>query len=133
MLSGGIAKNITQNIGGNIIVRVEPGDKSKINGINANGSFSYSNGIASNFILYDQGVQFVFSGGVASATTICSGGSLNVDYGGVAKNITQEVGGCISVTVDGGDTKTKVDGTNAKGTFSYSKVLLIILLCTVVG
>ena len=121
VLSGGIAKNITQNIGGNIIVRVEPGDKSKINGINANGSFSYSNGIASNFILYDQGVQFVFSGGVASATTICSGGSLNVDYGGVAKNITQEVGGCISVTVDGGDTKTKVDGTNAKGTFSYSK------------
>ncbi|MBQ7609053.1 MAG: AIDA repeat-containing protein, partial [Desulfovibrionaceae bacterium] len=164
-----------QKVGGNVIIDVIGGDSAtKVTGSNAKGKFSYSNGVAKNFILYSGGWQYVSSGGVASATTINSGGWQNVNggvasattissggrqnvnggvanatdicqggeqrvseggvasdttissgglqdvNGGVALDTTQKVGGNVIIDVIGGDSATKVTGSNAKGKFSYS-------------
>ena len=119
--SGGSATGIIQNEGGNINVTAREGDTSTfVSGINASGvSFGLENGVANNFILYDDnwmgGRLGVDSGGVANNTTVSSGGHIGVDYGGSAINTVQRVGGNINVSVSGGDTSTFVSGINASG------------------
>ena len=100
--SGGVVENTVQKIGGRISISVHGSDDTtKITGSNASGLFSYSNGIAINFIIYDGGNQYVTSSGVASNTTISSGGIQDVFSGGVASNTTISSGGSQSLSYDG--------------------------------
>lgn len=93
VFSGGKAYNTVQHSGGNVNVEVYGGDtETYVSGTNANGeAFTLQNGVASNFILYTGGGQWVSSGGVASAT-IVAGGTQNVSFGGVANNTTLNSG-----------------------------------------
>ena len=62
----------------------------------------------------------VSSGGSMNDIVIASGGMLNVQNGGVANNIVQEKDGGISVYIRGGDSSTRISGTNTRGTFELS-------------
>ena len=62
----------------------------------------------------------VSSGGSMNDIVIASGGMLNVQNGGVANNIVQEKDGGISVYIRGGDSTTRISGTNTRGTFELS-------------
>ena len=90
IFSGGKAYNTVQHSGGNVNVTVQGGDtETYVSGTNANGeAFTLQNGVASNFILYTGGGQWVSSGGVASATIISFGGTQDVTSGGVASDTT---------------------------------------------
>ena len=82
--SGGVAENIMQLDGGGISVNLYANDGTKVTGTNVNGSFSYSNGVARNFIL--NGSMHVSSGGVAINTTIAGGGTQYISSGGLASS-----------------------------------------------
>ncbi len=133
--NGGSAINTVQEIGGNVDVCVNGGDTSTyVTGTNASGqAFSLQNGVASNFIVYSGGSQYIYNGGVANDTTINewgsqyianggvasdtivnSGGRQSISNGGRAINTVQEVGGNVNVNVSGG-VSTYVTGTNASG------------------
>ncbi|MDR2055548.1 MAG: autotransporter domain-containing protein, partial [Desulfovibrio sp.] len=87
--SGGSSLDVVQSAGGNVFVEVIGGDNgTKISGTNASGVFSYSGGVASNFILYAGGYQNISSGGVANAATVNSGGDQYVYAGGEANSTT---------------------------------------------
>ena len=97
--SGGNVLGITQKEGGIIRIDVKGSDSTtKVTGKNANGSFTYSNGVARNVILYSGGLQFVSSGGLASGTTINKGGELCVYSGGKASAIVVNSGGLFSIS-----------------------------------
>ena len=114
---GGSSLDTKQEVGGNITVDVMGDDSStEVTGTNDSGDFSYINGVANNFILYDGGYQYVSYGGTASNTIISYGGRQVVSLDGTALDTKQEVGGNIYVTVQGGDTATLVTGTNASAT-----------------
>ena len=99
--NGGVALNTTQTISANVYISALGNDSAtKVTGSNASGSFSYSNGVAKNFIIYSGGSQFVSHDGVASATSISCGWQL-VSYGGVASDTTICSGGSQNV-YDGG-------------------------------
>jgi len=121
--SGGSALNVyvssasTIDNGGNIIASVIKGDtKTKITGTNALGTFSLSNGTATNFLVYASAALTVEKGGIAKNTNLRSGGLLEVSAGGSALNTVQSSGGVIFCTV-GDDSTTLISGTNTSGTF----------------
>ena len=114
-----VAENVKQAVGGNVRVYVEGNDTTKVTGSNASGTFYYSNSVASNFIIYQNGTLSVGSGGIAKKTTVSSGGEFRVFDGGTAINTKQKVGGDVLISVTGNGT-AKVTGTNASGAFYYS-------------
>ncbi|MCR4820468.1 MAG: AIDA repeat-containing protein [Elusimicrobiales bacterium] len=88
--SGGRALNISQAIGGVLSANVKGGDtQTLVSGINENGAFSLSGGIASNFVLYKDGHLYLSSGGIANNTTVNSGGKLWIYYDGGTANSTE--------------------------------------------
>ena len=114
--SGGQATAIDQQVGGNVHVSVVGGDSSTVaTGSNVSGAFSLEDGVATNFILYAGGRQYVSSGGLTTSATVSSGGILYVSSGGSAMEVDQQVGGNVNVSAIGGDTETVVSGTNAYG------------------
>ena len=122
--SGGVATGIKQKIGGNISVVISGGDSyTRVSGKNEKGSFSYSNGVANNFILYSGGSQNVYSGGVAIGTTIYSGGSQYV-VGGSASGTTIYSGGI--VTVRGTVTSATINN-GGKLTLKHGEATALIL------
>jgi outer membrane autotransporter protein len=104
--SGGKATNIDHKVGGAITTNVYGGDNSTIvSGSSVSGSsFSLSNGVAKNFILYSGASQNIFNGGIAN-NTIISGGSQNISSGGLA----------LATTVLGGE-QNIYDGGSANST-----------------
>jgi len=148
--SGGRAVNISQAIGGRIIgASVIGGDtQTLISGINENGAFSLSGGMANNFVVngslevyrggtansttVGDGFLKVYSGGIANITTINSGGDLIVGSGGIANStiaigiLVVSSGGTVnSATVNSGGL-FQVDGGTANSTTinSYGCVML---------
>jgi autotransporter-associated beta strand protein/autotransporter passenger strand-loop-strand repeat protein len=150
VLSGGSAIDLTLNSGSYInvnptvddsstnVVRIIGNDNSTyISGINASGqNFSYSGGIASNFIIYAGAIQHISSGGSsfktelkAYATQIVSNGgsaistlfpsyeyaTLTVESGGTAIDFLQNSRNNINTYVIGNDSSTYIAGTNASG------------------
>ena len=148
--AGGSAINTVQEVGGNVDVTVGTGSDwsgddlaaTFVSGTNASGqAFSLQSGVASNFIVYAGGLQYISSGGVANSTTVNGSGSQIISSGGVANdtivnsggsqailgggsaiNTVQEVGGNVNVTVGTGSgywsgdlAATYVSGTNASG------------------
>ena len=130
---GGIATDITQSAGGNVTASVWGGDsKTLVTGVNSEGSFYLSNGVASNFMLYDGGAQNIssggtalhtlvngqrafqniWSGGVASETSVYRNGIVEVYEGGAASNIMVYSGGSM-VTRDA----ARVAGATVSGAF----------------
>ncbi len=123
VLSGGTAVNVlvssatTIDNGGNIVASVIGGDtKTKITGTNRYGAFSLSNGVATDFLLYNSAYLTVEEEGLASGTILMSGAVLDVEAGGSALNTTQNSGGIINCIIAGGD-GTLISGTNVSGTF----------------
>lgn len=81
--SGGVANNISQNSDGKINVSIHGNDtQTKVTGVNSNGYFWLSNGIADNFIC--NGSMTIAAGGTATATIVNSKGNLLVSSGGLA-------------------------------------------------
>lgn len=116
----GIAKDVNQLDGGQIVATVSGGDvDTNISGSNVNGEFSLVNGIASNFILYQGGALTVDIGGSAVNTVISSGGLQTVSVGGTVTNTSQLVGGNIDAYVTA-DNITFIGGTNESGGFSLA-------------
>ena len=121
VFSGGTAAGVNVSTGGNVNVDVYRNDKATvITGSNAKGSFSLSNGVASNFIIYPRGAQTIYSGAVTSDITVERSGTLNVSSGGSAIGVLQNSGAIVLVAVCGNDTATVVRGTNQRGEFYVS-------------
>jgi len=107
---GGVAMEIDQKVGGNIYVIVDGADMDTVaDGINASGvHFWMSEGVASNFILYDNGSQGVRNGGLAN-DTIINGGGQHISNAGLATN-TIMTGGSQVVSNGGQTISTVVNG-----------------------
>jgi autotransporter passenger strand-loop-strand repeat protein/autotransporter-associated beta strand protein len=95
--AGGSALDVTQHEGANVNVHIVGGDTSTyVSGTNASGdTFTLENGVASNFILYDEGTMHISAGGSAISTTISSGGSQVVSAGGTASATIVSSGGTL--------------------------------------
>lgn len=132
VMSGGYASGIRQNAGGHVRADVYGGDRNTVVfGTNVSGAFILSNGIASNFILYDgdvqqisrgglaqhtlvsgqRAMQNVWSGGVASATSVFRNGFLNVYDNGIVRGAYVYSGGSM-VSNDG----AIISGATVEGT-----------------
>ena len=119
VMSGGSASGVVQNAGGFVRADVFGGGAGSgtfICGTNGQGAFGMSNGVASNFILYDGGAQNVSSGGtafrtlvsgqratyniwsfgVASATSVFRNGIMNVYDNGCAMDTVVSSGGSMA-------------------------------------
>ena len=101
---GGSAVNVSQSQNGSIDLIVQGGDtKTLITGKNENGSFAYSSGVASNFIVYEGQKFVVSSGGSARNITAANGGivsaALGADITGYSSDMNMSysiIGGAIS-------------------------------------
>lgn len=113
MNSGAKNYNMSQNSGGVLNFSVYAGDANTvITGTNASGAaMSLSNGVASNFIVYNSG-SMTMMGGSAVNAEVASGGRLNMS-GGSAIGAVQDSGGNINTSV-GGNT-IYITGTNQDG------------------
>ena len=119
--SGGVATGVTVAASGNVNATVKGGDSAtRIEGTNDLGSFYLSDGVASNFILNSTGNLMVSSGGTALDTVVNARGKLTVSGGGVATGIVQSKAGELNTHIIGGDSQTRVAGTNDSGTFLLS-------------
>ncbi|MDR1857590.1 MAG: AIDA repeat-containing protein [Desulfovibrio sp.] len=117
IFTGGSSIEVTQSWGGNVNVTVAGNDSATyVTGLNASGqSFTLANGSASNFQIFDEGVQAVEAGGIAMSTTVFEGGAQDVLSGGSSIDVVQSSGGNVNVIVAGGDSATYVSGLNAAG------------------
>lgn len=89
ILNQGVTATDTQQLAGAaIVVYMSAGDGAAVNGANALGSFSWSNGVASNFLLENGGAQSINKGGIAYNTTINSDGRQALYDNTVAYNTT---------------------------------------------
>ena len=90
----GYANVINQQAGGAIIAdttaTITGGTKTRTDGHSA---FSIVSGVASNFLLENDGKLYVETGNSATDTLIASGGEQHVEYGGVANSTTINSGG----------------------------------------
>lgn len=96
---GGSSLNINQIEGGNIDVHICQNGSAIVSGSNASGNFGLSNGVASNFIIYFGGSQWVSAGGIANLTIISGGSQIN--SGGTVNFTTINSGGS-QLTYSGG-------------------------------
>ena len=119
--SGCVATGVVVNSGGNVYAVVYGNDSvTRIEGTNEIGSFSLSNGVASNFVINAGLVYTVSSGGIAVGTVIRKNGTVMLVSGGTATGIIQERDAKISARVYGGDSQTCVAGSNECGEFLLS-------------
>ena len=119
--SGCVATGVVVSSGGNVYAVVYGNDGvTRIEGTNELGSFSLSNGVASNFVINAGLVYTVSSGGTAVGTVIRKNGSMTIASGGTATGIIQERDAKIFARVYGGDSQTCVAGSNECGEFLLS-------------
>ena len=143
---GGSATDIIQSLGGRINTTVRGGDvQTQVSGTHDSGTFLLSNGVATNFILYESAVQhvsnggvalrtlvsgaaahqYVSSGGVASLTSVCDNGSMTIYDGGIARDIVVSSGGSM-IAAGGGISRATVRGElNVSGASLLSDVLIV--------
>jgi autotransporter passenger strand-loop-strand repeat protein/autotransporter-associated beta strand protein len=124
--TGGWASAVHQDVGGNVNVVVKAGDTTYVEGVKASGeTFSLSDGIASGFSLYANGLMDVSAGGSALDTNVGTGATMNVQ-GASAIAISTVLDGEMNIFAGGSavDTNVGVDGTmNVQGGTALATIL----------
>ena len=106
-VKGGTVSGLTQESGTTINIEINSGNDAEVTGTNEYGAFSYSDGVARNFALYNNTITTVSAGGVFDGGHV-NGATLNIESGGtitgtVQGNVTNR--GCAKINVNGGSVK----------------------------